>query len=383
MRNGSILSLVFAIGVAFGPAAAYAQFAATPAFVLPGTFPASAVAAGDLNGDGKPDLAVASPGRPGRVCVYLQKEGFYRLPADREFAVADPVGLAIADLEGDGRQDLAALSAGSPLRLFLGSENLAKEHAAPNNNRPNAGPLVGRLSKEGRCDILCGPVWFKWLGGDGFRHGYFYGPEANDNRGGVLADLNLDGNTDVVLLGPGPSRVIRLYYGPMLDMLVVPGELSRFTELTSPAPLAECAQGDLNGDGRPDIVASGAAGPDPAGRRVFLYTQNAPLNFTSKAGPSAVIEGTCGALLTGDVNGDALCDLVVAEAGTRRVLLFLQKAGKPFAATDMEADQVLDAGGTNSRCLLADLNADGLPDLVLCDENGTIRGFLNQGGGGR
>ena len=72
---------------------------------------ASGLAIGDLNGDGKPGVAVACqglPGSPGAVSVLLQgatTPGIL-LPAVNYAGTFGPMGVALADMDGDGHPDL-------------------------------------------------------------------------------------------------------------------------------------------------------------------------------------------------------------------------------------------------------------------------------------
>jgi hypothetical protein len=71
------------------------------------------VAIGDLNGDGKPDLATANYGDANTVSVLLNKgNGIFR--ARREYRTGRlPISVAIGDLNGDGKPDLATANQGS------------------------------------------------------------------------------------------------------------------------------------------------------------------------------------------------------------------------------------------------------------------------------
>ncbi|WLT32423.1 VCBS repeat-containing protein [Geothrix sp. PMB-07] len=83
---------------------------------------ATALAVGDLNGDGKLDVALAAEGlsgSPGAVSVFLQDPA---TPGSLAAAVNyrgawGPMGVAIADMDGDGRPDLVLADGGIVVRL--------------------------------------------------------------------------------------------------------------------------------------------------------------------------------------------------------------------------------------------------------------------------
>ncbi len=92
-----------------------------PAHYVTG-YRSTALAVGDLNGDGKPDVAVACeglPGDPGVVSVFLQTPATpgVLLPAVNYRGVWGPMGVAIADIDGDGHPDLVLADGDIVVRL--------------------------------------------------------------------------------------------------------------------------------------------------------------------------------------------------------------------------------------------------------------------------
>src|SRR5206468_4236096 len=77
-----------------------------------GTSPRS-VAIGDLNGDGRPDLAVANSGSNNVSALLGNGDGTFLQTAFNYAVGPGPVSLAIGDLNGDGRPDLAVANGGS------------------------------------------------------------------------------------------------------------------------------------------------------------------------------------------------------------------------------------------------------------------------------
>ena len=71
------------------------------------------VAIGDLNGDGKPDLATANFDAASTVSVLLNR-GDGSFQAKRDYATGRyPHSVAIGDLNGDGKPDLATANSAS------------------------------------------------------------------------------------------------------------------------------------------------------------------------------------------------------------------------------------------------------------------------------
>src|SRR5207249_4553246 len=119
------------------------------------------VAAGDFNGDGIPDLAVANLGsRPGTVSVLLAK-GDGTFQAAYSYAASyGPRSVAVADFNGDGHLDLAVANQGGyPLpdgsvSILLGNADgtfqVAHNYAV---SHPSS-VAVGDLDHDGHVDLV-------------------------------------------------------------------------------------------------------------------------------------------------------------------------------------------------------------------------------------
>jgi hypothetical protein len=180
-------------------------------------------------------------------------------------------------------------------------------------------------------------------------------------------DINGDGKPDLVLADASATGGAIVLFQDSAN----PGKfLAPMTLAVSANSAAAVTIGDLNGDGAPDIVAatSDANGNNGA---IYVFYQNAttrgtflaPVTFPAGAQPEAV--------RIADVNGDGLPDIAVANldpgadgTGSAGVSVLLQDAAHPgsFLAPVTYATQ-----GDAIDVAVADLNGDGKPDLVVAN----------------
>src|SRR5262249_17713330 len=190
----------------------------------------SSVAIGDLNGDGLPDLVTgniggdpgALPPAPGTVSVLLGKGGATFLVATSYptgGGAVLPSSVAIGDLNADGRQDLAVANFGADpgtVSVFLGNGNLTHPILSDATQSLTGAGAVGPQSvaigdlngdhlpdlavanASNRISILLGNA------GGGFLTQTPIGPLSFNNLKSVaIGDLNGDGRQDLAVANFG------------------------------------------------------------------------------------------------------------------------------------------------------------------------------------
>jgi hypothetical protein len=350
--------------------------------IIEGAPEAVFLVAGDLNGDGQPDLALAEATFPTgrsqekpvfRLSLLHQKAGRFSMPPDKTVDLpAAPSGLALGDFDRDGKNDLAVgLRSLRSLALYLGGEGFGKAHRSEYNNDSGASGLsAGHMAGAGVTDFMTGAAWRQWGPQGQFACGYFCGPERNDNWRSALADLDRNGTDDVVFTTyaarqrpSGSNNCLRLCYGPFLHLgLVGPNAASEVVTLTSPLAnsdrpaLGPIMVRDLNGDWQPDVIVGGP-------NQTLVYFQNSPTGFSDQAGPSLVLEGVTPCLAE-DVDGNGLSDLILRHLDGKTLSIWYQQKGAPLTATWRAQSRTVTWPRPAVAITAGDVDGDGKKELL-------------------
>ncbi|MFN6050576.1 MAG: FG-GAP repeat domain-containing protein, partial [Planctomycetia bacterium] len=134
--------------------------------------------------------------------------------------------------------------------------------------------------------------------------------------------------------------------------------------------------GDVNGDGRLDIITVNAiANANNAG--VLLNTTTAGATTASFGSPTSFATGTNPYSVTlGDVNGDGRLDIVTANQNSSNSSVLLGNGNGTF-----QNQATLTAGTSPSSVTLGDLNSDGRLDIVTANRSSNNASVLLGTGG--
>jgi hypothetical protein len=179
-----------------------------------------------------------------------------------------------------------------------------------------------------------------------------YTPDGNDPLFLASADLNGDKLPDLVSASFNDGALI-----VFLNDATAPGTFGAPVILPSPGT-NQVAIGDMNGDGMLDLVSSDF--------NVSLFLQTSPGVFGT---PISLYPGGANWVAVGDLNGDGIADVALTDAVGVKLLLHTGAASSmTFAApVQVYAPTASNAILGANLIAIADVNGDGLNDLVITD----------------
>ncbi|MEW6278092.1 MAG: FG-GAP-like repeat-containing protein, partial [Candidatus Eremiobacterota bacterium] len=320
------------------------------------------IAVGDLNGDSRPDVATSNvngSNTVNSVSVLLgDGTGALAPAAGSPIAVGGirPVAVATADFNGDGRTDLVTANQNSRDASVLLGDGMGgfTVNRTPAGDSPRA-VAAGDFDGDGRTDLATANFNsnnVSVLPGDGA--GGFGAVTLGARPLSVaLADLNGDGRTDAAIANFNDSTVSVLLSDGAGGFNAAAGSPLGLGAGAGPAAVAS---GDFNGDGRADLATANFSANTVsvllgAGTGAFAPATGSPVPVG--AGPQS--------LATGDLDGDGRLDLVTANSFSANVTVLLGDGAGGFAPGP---GSPLGLGTAPASVAVGDLNADGRSDLV-------------------
>ncbi len=310
-------------------ARAHAEYGFAPVSVIPTGSDPIAVAVGDITGDGRDDVVVATtyayeddPANDYKIMIYVQEpDGTLRAPVKigyQQYSLF--ASLVVADFDGDGIGDI--------LVGHEGGVDMVRGSSAASSALENV-----------------------WSG---------FGDRIQ------LADIDLDGHLDIVRTLSGYQSTTVLYGDGQ-------GGITSEQEW---AGISEPTFGDMNGDGIKDFVVL-AQEYDSYDAWVYLHDRAGGWSSPRRIhfGGGGYLAGSIG---IGDLDGNGWADLAFGSYTNNPSSIFVlhQLNSLRFASAASKGTQPMP-----SRLLATDIDGDGLDDLLVSHE-APMLSLYRQGVGG-
>jgi hypothetical protein len=383
----------------------------------------ASIAVADVNGDGKPDVLLASACvnndncANGAVGVLLGNgDGTFQAPVSYNPAGNDGEWIAVADVNGDGKPDLVVAGrcigscANGVVSVLLGNGEGTFQPAVNYNSGGYDGALsvaVADVNGDGKPDLLVanecvdssncsnGGVGVLLGNGDGtFQAPVTYSSGGYGANSVVVADVNGDGHPDLLVAN------VANVSNSVVSVLLGNGDgtfQSAVSYDSGGESVNSIAVADVNGDGKPDLLVANQCASSSNGNcldgvvSVLLGngdgTFQAPVNYNS-GGEGAV------SIAVADMNGDGKPDLIVAnecpvsgDCDNGGVGVLLGNGDGTFQAVQTT---LANSNFSRGQIAVADFNGDGKldvaigsgPVLLLGNGDGTFQSPIGLGAGG-
>jgi VCBS repeat protein len=286
-----------------------------------------------MNGDNLPDAVLAGSTGSGPALAVLINQGNGTFAQEQDYVLPNSaVSLAAGDFNGDGRMDIA-----------VGVSSVQEGGSGPSGVYVLFGQANGTLGAPVKIDASLNPT------------------------GLAAGDINGDGRTDLIVADQGffdyagasdqVNGAVHVYLG---------NANGTFTTAASPTTSATnysvAALGDLNGDGKLDLIVGGniAGAQDTSTPSIYTFLGNGDGTF--KAANATALASNYGigttSIALADFNHDGHVDIAVGDA-TAYTSVLIGNGDGTLSPT------LLTLGQQPGALAAADLNGDGFPELLV------------------
>lgn len=356
------------------------------------------VAAGDLDGDSKVDLAVTNF-NSNTISVYLNASSLGSI-TDSSFKTKvdfttgnGPHGITMSDLDGDGKLDIVVTDYNNnTISVFRNTSTISNiSFAAKVDFATGSYPFIvvaGDLDGDGKPDLVVSNYHSDSI--SVFRNKCILGSITDSSfavkvnfatgslpLGVAICNIDGDGNPDIVVTNSG-SNTISVFKSRCTVGIIADSSFAHKVDFSTGSYPFSLSVGDLDGDGKIDIATCNFSSNTisifrntTSGDSITSSSFAAKVDFPVGSGPYYVV--------IGDLNGDNKRDLVVSNSADSTLSVF-QNTSASGSIDNSSFGSRINFAGSNFPYYLAicDVDGDGKPEMAVSNQNGnTISVFRN------
>jgi len=360
------------------------SFASTVDFAI-GTGPRN-IAVGDIDGDGKSDIAITN-WNSNTVSVYRNTSASGSITTSSFAAKVDlttgtyPFGVVISDIDGDGKPDLIVASDDNNVSIYRNISTLGSisesSFAAKVNFEGSGYVAIRDIDGDGKPEIVSsnwGSNTISILRNTSTAGSIVSGSfdtkvdftTGENPRCIAIEDIDGDGKPDLAVTNEG-SNTVSVFRNTSTFGSINAGSLGNKVDFITGSIPHYVAIGDIDGDGKPDLAITNGGS-----NTVSVFNNTSTSGSIGTGSLSTKVDFTTGGdprgIAISDIDGDGRPDLAIANRASLVSIFRNTISSGSISATSFTTKVDFTAGTSPHGIAIGDTDGDGKPDIVVANE---------------